>query len=259
MADIPIMPDIPWEFSYYFNNNHYLIVIDNHSFVKRLFVSDVNATPLWNLKTLDLEHFNTHKRMYIDEFGFYYYLVAPFLDKHLVLSDAIKTMSPQDILRLFKTMLSDLEEAHKHELHPFDITPYNYLINPDNKPIFIDFDHSFYQGEPTSKDTKETFFDITYFGKDKNELTDSNIVLNDKILLLGILINSLCSTFYHYNTPTTLKDSLDQLKAKYNISKEVLDYLESIIIKKQIPSRDDYFIDTIINPLIDTSSTLTKK
>lgn len=259
MAQVPIMPDIPWDYAHFLDDNPDLIVLTNNTLIKRIFVSDTNLKPLWELKDLDLEHFHTPKKIFIDEFYMYYYLLAPYLENHQNLKKAIQSMSIQDILRLFKTMLKDLQVAHQNELQPFDITPYNYLVDQDHTPKFIDFDHSFYKGKATSKETRQTLFDISYFNRNPEELTESNIVLNDKILLLSMLINSLLSKNILYSNPNSLRESLEELRYRFRITKEILDYLEFIIIKREIPFTDDYFIDTVINPLIDISSTLTKK
>lgn len=259
MTDIPIMPDIPWDYAYYFQDMQDLIVLGDKTFIKKVFITDVNVKPLLELKDFHLEHFNTHYRLCIDEFYTYYFLISPFIKNSKPLHEVVTKMNPQEILKLFKTLLSDLQKAHEQELYPFDIKFSNYLINENGEPIFIDFDHSFYKGEYTSKSNPNAFFDLSYFNRNPKEATAPNLMLNDKCLLLAMLIGSLLNKLFMYPNPNTLEDDLIRLQMQYHLTKDIISYLEDIIINRFIPEENDYFIDTLIDPLLDISSKLTKK
>lgn len=258
MENIPIMPDIPWDYAYYFQDMSDLIVLNNQTFIKKVFISDVNIKPLLGLKDFHLEHFNPHKRVCVDDFYTYYFLISPFIKNSTPLHTALTKMTMQDVLRLFKTLLSDLQKAHEQDFYPVDIKFTNYLINEQGEPVFIDFDHSFYQGEYTSSGNFKAFFDLSYFNQNPNEATPSNLRLNDKCLLLAMLIGTLLNKYFMYPNPHTLHDDIVRLQIKYHLTKDIISYLEDIVIYRFAPAKDDYFIDTLIDPLLDISSRLTK-
>ncbi len=259
MEKIPIMPDIPWDYAYHFQNINDLIVLNNQTFIKKIFITDVNIEPLLNLKSFNLTHFNPHRRIFVDEFYTYYFLLSPFIKNSTSLHEALAKMNIQEILKLFKTLLIDLQKAHKQNFYPFDIKFSNYLINEQGEPIFIDFDHSFYQSKYTSNSTPKTFFDLSFFNRNSNDPNPSNLMLNDKCLLLAMLIGSLLNKYFEYPNPNTLENDLINLEMKYHLTKDIINYLEDIIINRFTPDKDDYFLDTLINPLLEISPKLTKK
>lgn len=259
MSNIPIMPDIPWDYAYHFQDMKDLIVLNDRIFIKKVYITDVNVEPLLKLKDFNLEHFNTHRRLCVDEFYTYYFLISPFIKNSTPLHEALSKMNPQEVLQMFKILLTDLQKAHTQELYPFDIKFSNYLIDENGNPTFIDFDHSFYQGKYTCNGEAKTFFDLSYFNRNPKEVSDTNLMLNDKCLLLAMLIGTLLNKYFMYPNPNTLADEVIELQMKYHLTKDIVSYLEDIIINKFVPNKDDYFVDTLINPLLDISSRLEKK
>ena len=74
-----------------------------------------------------------------------------------------------------------------------------------------------------------------------------------------MLLASLTKIFNAYTNPQMLKANLEELQRIYNLDKDTLKYLESVINKKQVPSQEDYFIDTLIDPLLDCDLKLKKE
>ena len=62
-----------------------------------------------------------------------------------------------------------------------------------------------------------------------------------------------------YPNPNALQDDLIRLQMQFHLTKDIISYLEDIIINRFMPKEDDYFIDTLIDPLLDISPRLTKK
>ncbi len=258
MSKIPIMPDLPYEFIEYFENKKDLMIFDGRIFIKRVFKEDVHPEVLYDLTKINIPHFNLPRRVFIDEYNFYCFLLSDYLKNHQTLYSYLKSANEQDILRLFNTLLSDLKNAHNQGLNPFDISIYNYLIDKEGTPSFIDFDISFYNNQSTCTNFNKTIFDISYFNQDNKDFKESNLILNDKMLLLGMLLQSLVSKYSIYPIEKDLPNTLELLQSKYQLSKDILSYLENILIKRKIPNKDDYFLDTLINPLLDTGLVLKK-
>lgn len=252
MTDLRIMPDLPIELVRYNNNIQDQIIFDERYFIKKIITSDYNIDVLSALCNLDIEGFNNHRKIFIDESGLYLYLIATYLDGYKDTLETILTMSSKERITLFKTMLERLSLAHKEDFNPYDIKYSNYLLDKDNKPVFTDFDVSFYKGESTYKGAHIHFepnFDFT-----KQENLRDNLVINDKMEILKLFLHSLTSSFFMDDFQAKdLYDFLNffyiKLKKYFIIPKEVEEYLSDIILKGMLPQENDYFIENLITPL----------
>lgn len=252
MTTLKIMPDLPIELVRYNNGDSGQIIFDERYFIKKIFTSDANIEVLSSLCNLNIEGFNNHRKIFIDESGLYLYLIATYLDDYKNTFKTILTMSSKEIITLFKIMLERLTLAHKKDFNPYDIKYSNYLLDKDNKPVFTDFDFSFYREKSTYKGTYIDF-EPSYDFKKTSSIKD-NLVINDKMEVLKLFLHSLSSSFYIGDFHAMdLYDFLNyfyiKLKTGFIIPKEAEEYLDDLIFKKMLPKESDYFIENLINPL----------
>ena len=253
MKNLPIFPDLPDEYIEYYHENRNLMIFNNRLFIKCIFQSDTNIDTLMELQSLKLKNFHNHKQIFTDEFYLYYYLISDYLNDKSSLIQKIKTYNQIEILKVFKNILISLENAHDHGFYPFDISYQNYLIGSDNIPIFIDFDTSFYHGKCTYPYMKKTIFDISFFGKKETTLTEENLSLNDRMLTFSLLLNSLIGKYQNDNSIQSFQKAIAIFKEQNKKEKGINSYLEEIA-KGNAPKKNDYFLDSFINPLLDSFS-----
>lgn len=257
MTNLRIMPDLPDELVRYNNDNMYQIIFKETYFIKKLFADECNIEALSSICNLDIDGFNSHKRIFIDESGRYIFLVAKYLDEYEYKDtyETILNMSLEEILTLFKIMLERLKPAHQEDFNPYDLEYGNYLLDKDNKPVFTDFDCSFCKGECTYKSPYEHFEPRFDFEK-QSSLRDS-LVINDKMKILKLFLQSISSSFeleeFSKRGIVNLYEYLayfyKNLQEKFILPQEIDEYLKDIIINKMLPKEDDYFIKNLINPL----------
>lgn len=251
MTKFSVMPDIPEEYVRYQDNRQDLMIFNNN-FIKREYQSDVNIEVLEKLMGLQIPHFLFPEKILVDDYNMFYFMVSKYLYNHHELTEKLKTMSSKEIVLLFKKMLLSLKNAHEQGFNPFEITYLNYLIDDNNEPTFIDVGDSFYEGKPTSKYITKTIFDISFFHKNNQDFSLDNLILNDKMCLLAMLLQSLIGKYQVYGTP----EDLINISHKFNkweiLTNNILRYLENMIYKREAPQKDDYFIDDLIDPLLST-------
>ena len=248
---LPIMPDIPLEYVQYLNeHNPHLMIFNERNFIKRIDAKYANIDALLDLKNLKLEGTNTPLKIFISEDYQFIYFITRYLENYKSLC-SITEMNEKDILLIFKKIFEYLSIAHQHNFNPYDLNFTNYLLDSNNNPIFIDFDICFINGRCTDIEFRKTLFQIEAFGKSSRDLSQDNLNLSDKIILLDMLLQSLNKEFSTHldNNIEACKLRLELLKQKYNLCKEAKDTLDSIILGKQQPS--DYLVDSLINPLLD--------
>lgn len=246
MTNLKIMPDLPIELVRYNNDNPCQIIFDERYFIKKLSINDCNIETLTSICNLNIEGFNNHRKILIDESEQYLYLIAIYLKEYKDTYNSISTMSLKDIVTLFKIMLERLIPAHQNDFIPYDIKYSNYILDKDNKPVFTDFDFSFYQGKSTLIESIPNL-----------DCSKNNLILHDKIEVLKLFLQSISSSFDldsflkngSYNLYDFLAYFYTNLKAKYILPQEVDEYLNDLIFKKMLPEEDDYFIKHLINPL----------
>lgn len=242
--------DLPYDYIRYHNDCDHLMILDERLFIKKEFLSDININPLLDLTKIKIPNFLFPSKIFTDENEMFYYLVSEYLKNHNDFLLRLKEMSKKEIVLLFKKLLLSLQNAHENGFNPSDITFSNYLLDDNDNPIFVDIGDSFYNGESIYKYTNESVFDISFFGKERDQLTSENLILNDKINLLSMLIESLLLKYKRYLEPQDLVSYLEELKEKEILSKSVLNYLENLILRREVPNLNDYFIDDVIDPLI---------
>ncbi|MGM9834688.1 MAG: hypothetical protein ACI31M_02785 [Bacilli bacterium] len=266
MGKIHIMPDLPMDYIRYLYNNPDYMIFKEQYFIKRIFIGrkeskeSINIETLADISDLNIDGFNNHKRMFIDDCEQFIYLNAPYLANHQDMITSLQKMNIQDKLSSFKYLFNHLNLAHQNELNPFDIKFSNYLMSLDNKPIFIDFDFCFYQGKCTLSGAPNTIFQLNNFTKN-NSIDDSKVLnLNDKMLALKMLFQALSGIYEwkKYDDINILRESYLAFIKNYNIDPEVDNYIRSILYDFNTPKEDDYFIDTIVDPLLDGGITLKK-
>lgn len=241
MTTLKIMPDLPVELVRYNNDNPNQIIFDERYFIKKIFTSDANIDILASLCYLNIEGFNNHKKIFIDENGNFIYLIAPYLDDYKDTYETIITMSFKDIVALFKIMLERLISAHQKDFNPYDIKYSNYLLNKDNQPVFTDFDFSFYKGIFTGS-------------KEKIEKSMIWLINYDKMQILKLFLQSISSSFTedickYTNLYDLLRYFYTNLKKKYHLPKDVKEYLDDIMLKEMVLKEEDYLIESLIKPL----------
>ena len=107
---------------------------------------------------------------------------------------------------------------------------------------------------------KRTLFSLKEFNKDSSDLSKENLVLNDKMLVLDMLLTSLCPPTY-YIMALSLREIMFQYKdllKKYELDPSIKEYLSDIILDKMAPHQDDYFIENLIDPLMEKEPVLKK-
>ena len=232
---IPIVPDFNRKLVVPLGNNKNYIY-DDKLFIKKLFAEETDAKVFERMTHLNLNGLLTPQEVYMYYGSFPFVLViSDYLKNSTSFYESIKTMTPKEILITFKGLLNDLKKAHQVGLNPNDIKFTNYMVNAQGQVLFTDFD------------------------VDSKILSERNLNLNDKSLLLSMLLASLNKIFKAYTNPQMLKANLEELQRIYNLDKDPLKYLESVIIKKQVPNQEDYFIDTLIDPLLDCDLKLKKE
>ena len=245
MTTLKVMPDLPIELVRFNNKDSDQIIFDERYFIKKIVTKESNTKILTSICELNIEGFNNHKKIFTDESGQYLYLISAYLDEdgYKDTFKTIQTMSPKEIIILFKIMLERLMLAHQNDFNPYDIEYSNFLLDKDNKPVFTDFNCSFYKGECTyiSSSLKH--------GKSKEWL-----ITYDKMEILKLFLKSISSSFdkdiyYDENLYEILKYLFIKLKVKYILPQEVDEYLSDLIFKKMVPKEDDYFIEHLIDPL----------
>lgn len=257
---LPIMPDLPSDYVRFLNDNPEHIIFDERFFIKKVFANEYDPQVLQQLQTLKIPNYNNPQKLFIDENYTYLYIVSKYLKNTQSFLSFINNCSKKEILLLYKTLLTNLKEAHQKEFIPYDIDFRNYLIDENNQPIFIDFDISLYQGKKTWLMLQRTIFELKDFQKNSSNLSKENLILNDKMLVLNMLLLNLCPPNFYYLT-LGLKEVILQYKAlldKYEIDQSVKEYLNDIIINKMAPQPEDYFIENLIDPLIEKQPTLKK-
>ena len=256
---IPIVPDFNRKLVVPLGNNKNYIY-DDKLFIKKLFAEETDAKVFERMTHLNLNGLLTPQEVYMYYSSFPFVLVVSnYLKNSTSFFESIKTMTPKEILITFKGLLNDLKKAHQVGLNPNDIKFTNYMVNAQGQVLFTDFDVSFFEGKPTMTWLNRPMFDLEYFNIDSKILSERNLNLNDKSLLLSMLLASLNKIFKAYTNPQMLKANLEELQRIYNLDKDTLKYLESVINKKQVPSQEDYFIDTLIDPLLDCDLKLKKE
>lgn len=253
MTKLYRMPDLPIEYvRYLYDNPDYIIFMEKY-FIKRVINKGVNADVLCKIADLEIEGFNNHKKVFIDDCEEFIYLNAPYLNNHTEMIATLQKMIIQEILSSFAYLFTHLRLANKKGLNPYDVKFSNYLISPEGNPIFTDFDFSFYQCESTQLNIQTPIFEqLNEFVKTV-DLRDPRVLnLNDKMLALKMLFQSLSNSYEWVNTSDIdiLRTSYKVFKSKYYIDPKVDEYIRSILNDFNPPQEDDYFIDTIINPLL---------
>lgn len=263
MTKLYRMPDLPIEYVRYLDNNPYYIIFMEKYFIKRVINKKVNVDVLCKIADLEIEGFNNHKKVFIDDCEEFIYLNAPYLNNHTEMIATLQKMIVQEILSSFAYLFTHLRVANKKGLNPHDIKFSNYKMSPDGNPIFTDFDFSFYQCESTQLNIQTPIFEqLNEFVKTV-DLKDPKVLnLNDKMLALKMLFQALSNTYAYECNPKeyidTLRNSYNALKSKYYIDPKVDEYIISILYEFNPPQEDDYFIDTIINPLLEGGLELKK-
>ncbi len=250
IKNLEVMRDLPIELIRYNNDNPEQIIFDEKYFIKKV-SSACDIETLSSLCNLDIEGFNNHKKIFIDENEIFIYLVAPYLKAHKDLSKEILTMSPKDIITLFRIMLERLIPANQQDFNPYDIRYSNYLLDENKQPIFTNFAFCYYK----EKGSYGPFIPSFDFEK-QNSLKD-NLLLHDKMEVLKLFLQSMSSSFdldnFLKSGTHNLYDFLayfyNNLKEKYVLPQEVDEYLSDLIFKKMVPKEDDYFIEHLIDPL----------
>lgn len=261
MAEIYRMPDLPIDYIRYLDDDPDYIILFEKYFIKRIRNKSHNIHVLCDIADLEIEGFNNHKRVFLDDCEESIYLNAPYLKDHTDMVESLQKMILQEILKSFKYLFTNLHSAHENEFNPFDVKFSNYLMSPEGIPIFIDFDFSFYQGRFTFADnTQTTIFQLNEFVKDIN-LKDIKVLnLNDKMLALKMLFKSLSNIYVCKYTSDIdlLRNTYNIFKSKYIIDPKIDEYIQSILYEYNPPKEDDYFIDTIIDPFLDGGLILKK-
>lgn len=251
MTKLNIMPDLPIDNIRLNNNNENQIILDEKFFIKKMRVTECDSEVLASLCNLNIEGYNNHKKIFIDENGMFIYLMAPYLKEYKDVSQEILTMSSKEILELFRLILERLIPAHQEGFNPFDIRYSNYLLDKNNQPIFTNFALCYYK-EKGTYGLAEPNFDF-----EKQKSLRDNLVIHDKMEILRLFLQSISSSFdldkYSKNgiidSYELLKYFYANLKKKFIISKDVEEYLDDLIFKKMLPKENDYFIESLIKPL----------
>lgn len=246
---IPILPDLDEQLVEYYLGNVYHIIYDDKLFIKMIFQDESNIEVLEEIEKLDLDGFNVHKKIYQDSYCKYYYLVNDYLKDTDDFWNTIKKMDMIDILKVFRVMLVNLKKAHQMHFNPFDITFRNYLINKDKEAIFVDFDTSFYKGKGSNIYIPFTIFDISYFKRDRCDFSQENLDLNDKLLVLSMLLQSLRKKYHCKSDFLSCWEDFKYIKDVYQLNLES-DIIEKIAKDKMVEG-DEYFTHSLIDPLID--------
>lgn len=241
MTTLKIMPDLPIELVRYNNDKHNQIIFDERYFIKKIFTSNANIDVLSSLCDLNIEGFNNHKKIFIDESEMFIYLIAPYLDDYKNTYETITTMSFKDIVALFRIMLERLKLSHEQGFNPYDIKYSNYLLDKDNQPVFTDFDFSFYKKIFTGS-------------KEKIEKSRIWLITYDKMQILKLFFQSISSSFSedickYTNLYDLLRYFYTNLEKKYLLPKDVEEYLDDLILREMLLKENDYFIENLINPL----------
>lgn len=260
MMNLPIMPDLPTEYIRYLNDNENHIILDERIFIKKLFAGEYNIDVLQQLNSLKIPNYNAPSKLFIDESNTYLYVASKYLKGYQNLFSYLKNCSTKEKLLLYKKLLTSLKEAHENDFIPYDIAFRNYLVSEDKQPIFIDFDISLYKNKSTWLMLKRTLFSLKEFSKDSYDLSKENLVLNDKMLVLNMLLTSLCPPTYYIMT-LSLREIMFQYKvllSKYELDPGIKEYLSDIILGKMAPHQDDYFIENLIDPLMEKEPVLKK-
>lgn len=259
---LSIMPDIPWDFARFHQNNKNLIIFNNSTFIKKLYIEDCEINTLLKLCNFVLEGFNCHKKVLIDENEMYIYLLSKYLNEKDY-KDPIsycRGLTPNKILDMYNQMANNLKRAHDVRFNPFDIKYSNYLVDSNGNPIFIDFDTSYYEEVQTCPQLNgRTMFNLDDF--DLSELSNQEALnFHDKLLMLNMLLQSLskCYDNSKENNVKQLEESLDNVLKMYLVDSAIINYIISITKEHQVISDDDYFSSTIIEPMINEGIMLKK-
>lgn len=251
MTKLDIMPDLPIELVRFNNDIYHQIIFNETYFIKKIPTEEYNIDVLSSICNLNIEGFNNHKKIFIDESGLYLYLIASYLDGYKDTYETIIYMSSNDILALFRIMLERLKPAHEQNFNPYDLKYSNYLLDKNNQPVFTDFDVCYYKEKGTYGP-----FEPSFEFEKQSSLRD-NLVIHDKMEILRLFLQSISSSFdldkFSKNGTIDLYEFLKyfykNLQEKFILPKEVKEYLDDLIFKNMLPKESDYFIEHLINPL----------